>query len=68
MSEEKKELIGSIVFSVILGILLCAGLWYGMSAECWYEGMHDSQCENVMADEGEDCGCYNRFLEKEKVK
>lgn len=68
MSEEKKELIGSIVFSVILGILLCAGLWHGTSAECWYAGMHDSECENVMADEGEGCGCYNRFLEKEKGK
>lgn len=68
MSEEKKELIGSIVFSVILGILFCAGLWYGTSAECWYAGMHDSECENVMADAGEGCGCYNRFLEKEKGK
>ena len=68
MSEEKKELLGSVIFSIIFGILICWGIWYGTSAECWYEGMHDSQCENVMADEGEDCGCYNRFLEKEKNK
>jgi hypothetical protein len=66
MSEERKELIGSIVFSFILGILLCVGLWYGTSTECWYAEEHDSQCENVMADETKDCGCYNRFIEKSK--
>lgn len=68
MSEEKKELIGSIIFSIVVGILFCFGLWYVTSAECWYEGMHDSKCENVMSVEGEGCGCYNRFLEKEKGK
>lgn len=66
MSEKVKDfLLGTIVF-IVFSVIMGGCLWYGTSAEMWYAGMHDSECENTMY--GEKCHCYERFLEKEKNK
>ena len=55
-----------IIASIIFSLILLAALLWMTSPEVWYAGMHDSKCECSMLDEGEDCGCYERFLAKEK--
>ena len=61
-SETFLGIVASIIFSLILFLVF---LW-ATAPEQWYAGMHDSQCEAPMADEGEECGCYERFLAREK--
>ena len=53
-----------IIASIIFSLIIFAALLWMTSPEVWYAGMHDSQCEGSMLDEGEDCGCYERFLAK----
>ena len=55
-----------IIASIIFSLIIIAALLWMTFPEVWYAGMHDSQCEGTMIDEGEDCGCYERFLAKEK--
>ena len=55
-----------IIASIIFSLIILATLLWMTSSEVWYAGMHDSQCEGSMLDEGEDCGCYERFLAKDK--
>lgn len=64
----KSDIFLGIIASLIFGILFFLAFLKATSPEQWYAGKHDSQCENPMADEGEDCGCYNRFLERERKK
>ena len=47
----------AFVLSVVLGY---GCMMYCTSAEVWYSGMHDEECE------GENCKCYQRFLANEK--
>lgn len=56
-----------IITSIIFSLLIFAALMWTTSPEVWYAGMHDSQCEGAIVNEGEDCGCYGRFLAKEKA-
>lgn len=55
-----------IIALIIFSLIILAALPWMTSPEVWYAGMHDSQCEGSMLDEGEDCGCYERFLAKDK--
>lgn len=57
-----------IIASIIFSLIIIAALLLITSPEVWYAGMHDSQCEGIMLDEGEDCGCYERFLATEKSR
>ena len=57
-----------IIASIIFSLIIIAALLWITSPEVWYAGMHDSQCEGIMPDEGEDCGCYGRFLATEKSR
>ena len=55
-----------IIASIIFSLIILASLLWMTSPEVWYAGVHDSHCEGIMPDEGEDCGCYERFLAKDK--
>ena len=55
-----------IISSFFFSLIILASLLWMTSPEVWYAGMHDSQCEGSMLDEGKDCGCYERFLAKDK--
>lgn len=50
-------LTGALIMFVVL-------LW-ATSAENWYAGMHDQNCETLV-NSVENCNCYERFLEAEK--
>ena len=60
----KSDIFLGIITSIIFSLIIFAALLWMTSPEVWYAGMHDSQCEGSMLDEGEDCGCYERFLAK----
>ena len=57
-----------IIASIIFSLIILAALLWMTSPEVWYAGMHASPCEGIMLDEGEDCGCYGRFLATEKSR
>ena len=71
MKKVRKENVNDWVYGIILGIIItlffCAMIWYGTSDKVWYANTHDKDCESMLNDT-EDCGCYNRFMEKSKNK
>lgn len=66
MSERVKEFLLGALFVIVMSVIMGGCLYYGTSAEVWYAGMHDSQCENTLR--GEKCHCYERFVEADKVE
>lgn len=60
-----KEAFTLIILSVIMATMMYGCICYATSPEVWYANTHDSKCESALNPE-EDCGCYERFLEKEK--
>jgi hypothetical protein len=63
MSEKVKDFLLGALFVIVLSVVMGGCLWYGTSAEVWYAGMHDSECETSGYG---NCGCYDRFMEREK--
>lgn len=61
-----KDFIFGTIFVIVIALVMGGCIWYGTSAEVWYAGMHDAECENAL--HGEKCHCYERFLEREKDK
>ena len=55
-----------IIASIIFSFLIVTALLWITSPNVLFAGTHDYQCEGIMLDEGEDCGCYERFLAKDK--
>ena len=66
MKKFLKEALQLTIFSVVMGALMFCFIWYATSPEVWYANMHDSECESTL-ESAENCGCYDRFLEKEKA-
>lgn len=66
MSERMKEFIVGIIATLVFTVAMGGCLYHSTSAEAWYAGMHDGECENTL--HGEKCRCYERFLEREKDK
>lgn len=63
----KSDTFLAFIASIIFSLIIFAALLWMTSPEVWYAGMHDSQCEGTMLDEGEECGCYGRFLARENA-
>jgi hypothetical protein len=65
MKEKVKNFVVGVIMLIILMVIMGGCLYHATSAESWYAGMHDSKCET--AGYGE-CGCYDRFMEREANK
>lgn len=63
MKEKVKEFFYACLFIVILAFIFFFIIWYGTSDKVWYANKHDSNCESMLYDK-EDCGCYDRFMNK----
>lgn len=63
MSERMKEFIVGAIATVVFAVVMGGCIYHCTSAEYWYAGMHDSECETSGYG---NCGCYDRFMEREK--
>ena len=59
-----KNIVLQVVFWVVLALAIFAGIWYATSAEVWYSGQHDAQCEKTLY--GKPCHCYDRLVKADK--
>lgn len=64
MSNKVKDFLLGALLIIVLSTVIGGCIWHGTSAEYWYAGMHDSECEKTLY--GEKCHCYERFIEAEK--
>lgn len=61
-----KDFIWGVIAAIVFAVIMGGCLYHCTSAEYWYAGMHDAECENTLR--GEKCYCYERFIESDKER
>lgn len=66
MKTTTKELVLTVIVSMLFAIVFAIVFFYATSAEVWYSGMHDAKCEKCL---GEDtCSCHRRLVEQDRIQ
>ena len=63
MKKDFSDFVAIIAFTFALAACIFFAFISATSAESWYSGKHDAQCEQM--DGADDCQCFQRFI-KEK--
>ena len=63
MKKDFSDFVAIIAFAFVLAACIFFAFISATSAERWYSGKHDAQCEQM--DGADECQCFQRFI-KEK--